>query len=145
MAVTATYNGPYTKGYLQYIDLASYHTLVAVPGSTYTIGVASGWATLAAIPADGTWTPSAPPQSPALFTSVPGLAVPGAFFPGSPATGGDDAQALAMEAPEASEGEQWAERVVATAGTPDPIYSEIRERLATAGEQLAVLSRKQQP
>lgn len=85
LGVTATFHGHYTTGYLQYIDLSTYHTLVAVPGNTYDIVVASGWENqLAAPPTDGQWTAAAP--FPAQFSGVPGFASPGAFIPGSPGT-----------------------------------------------------------
>lgn len=85
MAVTATFHGSYTLGYLQYIDVSNQYTLVARPGDTYQIAIASGWGSLvAAIPADGRW--AGPAQFPAQFSGVPGFASPGAFFPSSPGT-----------------------------------------------------------
>ncbi len=133
--VYATYNGSYTKGYLQYVDLSTYHTLVGVPGNTYDVGIASGWEVLAAMPADGFWQAV---QAPPALTSVPAAAVPGAFYPGSPgpAPGGGDMGVLE----ERSEEEVWAEGVTAAA---DPVYMEVRERLASAGEKLAALQRRQ--
>lgn len=136
MAVTATFSGSYTKVYLQYIDLATYHTLVAVPGGTYTIGVASGWEALGAVPGDGSWATPAT----ATLTAVPGAPEPGAFYPASPGP----APAPAMSRLEVrSEEEAWAERVVTAAS--DPIYSENRERLARAQEQLAALRQARKP
>ena len=83
--VSATYYGQYVRGYLQYIDLSNYHTLVAEPRNTYQIAVASGWGgQLAAVPADGLW--GGPGQFPAGFSGVPGFASPGAFILGSPGT-----------------------------------------------------------
>lgn len=142
MAVTAIYNGPYTKGYLQYIDATTYHTLVAVPGNIYTITIASGWEVLAPLPADGTWASSS--QSPAGFSSVPGIAIPGAFVPGSAGAGQQDAGTLdASFLPDGGEENEWADQVMRAAD--DPIYREIRERLIQAGEKLAVLRRGQRP
>ena len=83
--VSATYYGNYVRGYLQYIDLSNYHTLVAEPRNTYQIAVASGWGgQLAAVPDDGLW--GGPGQFPAGFSGVPGFASPGAFILGSPGT-----------------------------------------------------------
>lgn len=85
MAVTATFYGAYTLGYLQYIDVSNQLTLVARPHNTYQIAIASGWAGLvAAIPADGQW--AGPALFPAQFSGVPGFASPGAFILGSPGT-----------------------------------------------------------
>ena len=84
MAVTATFYGAYTLGYLQYIDVSNQHTLIARPHNTYQIAVASSWPGLAAIPADGRW--AGPGLFPAQFSGVPGFASPGAFVLGSPGT-----------------------------------------------------------
>ena len=69
---------------------------------------------------------------------MPGAPEPGAFYPGSPGTasGGGDMGVLE----ERTEEEVWAEGVIAAA---DPIYGEIRDRLASADEKLAVLRRQQ--
>ena len=135
LGVTATFSGYVTTGYLQYLDLSTGHTLVAVPGGIYTIAIASGWEALAAIPADGNWQASAGPVSVTL-TAVPGAAEPGALYPGSPGPSGSMAMLDVL-----SEDEVWAEGVMATAA--DPIYGENRERLASAREKLAVLRRQQ--
>jgi hypothetical protein len=120
VGVTATYNGPYTKGYLQYVDEGSNgHTLVAVPGGSYFVALASGWAGLLATPpADGLW--SASTFSPVLLSGVPGFASPGAFVLGSPGTarpsGGDEGRLEAARVEVAPETEDaglrrdgWAE------------------------------------
>lgn len=134
LGVTATFSGYITTGYMQYLDLGTGHTLVAVPGGIYDIAIASGWEALAAIPADGNWQASAGPVSVTL-TAVPGAAEPGALYPGSPGPAGDMSM---LE--ERTEEDVWAEGVMAAA---DPIYAEVRERLASAGEKLAVLRRQQ--
>lgn len=136
LGVTATFGGYITTGYMQYLDLGTGHTLVAAPGGTYSIAIASGWEALAAIPADGFWEPSSLPAA-ATLTAVPGAPEPGAFYPGSPGpVSGGDMSVLDERTAE----EVWAEGVVAAA---DPIYGEIRDRLASAGEKLAVLRRQQ--
>jgi hypothetical protein len=84
MAVTATFYGNSTRGYLQYTDLQNGDTLVAEPLNVYQVAVASGQAGLASLPADGLW--GGPSQFPAQFSGVPGSASPGAFIPGSPGT-----------------------------------------------------------
>lgn len=133
MAVRATFSGAYTKGYMQYTDLSTFQTLVAAPGSTYTIGIAAGWEVLSPLPADGAWgapTPAAP-----TLSAVPGAAEPAAFWPASPG------QVSSMGVLEGrSEEDEWAGRVMAAA---DPIHGEIRERIAGAREKLTVLQRQQ--
>lgn len=140
MGVTATFHGPYMKGYLQYIDLSTYHTLVAVPGNTYDVGIASGWEVLAAIPGDGLWTTAE--LFPASFSAVPGFAAPGAFFPASPGiapvAGGPVESVFHDDA--VDEEEAWAQQVVADAAG-GKVFAEVREGLADAGEKLAALRR----
>jgi hypothetical protein len=79
----AVYNGLYPQGYLQYTDLGTGLTLVAQPGSQYTLTAASGWKGLITIPpSDGLWAISslhavlepqpvipAPGEIPAHFTA----------------------------------------------------------------------------
>ena len=150
MGVTATFHGPYMKGYLQYIDLSTYHTLVAVPGNTYDVGIASGWEVLAAIPGDGLWTTAE--LFPASFSAVPGFAAPGAFFPASPGiapvAGGPVESVFHDESvfgdDDVDEEEAWAQQVVADATAADgKVFAEVREGLAGAGEKLAALRRLQ--
>jgi len=140
VGVTATFHGPYMKGYLQYIDLSTYHTLVAVPGNTYDVGIASGWEVLAAIPGDGLWTTAE--LFPASFSAVPGFAAPGAFFPASPGiapvAGGPVESVFHDDA--VDEEEAWAQQVVADAAG-GKVFAEVREGLADAGEKLAALRR----
>ena len=137
--VTATFYGSYTKIYLQYIDLSTYHTLVAVPGEVYTVGIASGWTGLAAVPADGSW--GAVSEGMAQFSAVPALAVPGASVPGRPGEHAGGESGMDEEDAVADPDLEWAARVAASA-SEDPIYGEIRKQLDQAGEQIAVLRRK---
>lgn len=141
MGVSATYHGPYTRGYLQYVDLATYHTLVAVPGNTYDIGIASGWEALAAIPADGFWGAVTPPGAP--FSGVPGAAVPGSFILSLPSLASAVGGALEEDAREADPDVEWAQQVISSAGN-DAVFRENRERLDRAAQMIAVLRRKQQ-
>lgn len=136
LGVTAIFGGYITTGYMQYLDLGTGHTLVAVPGGTYSIAIASGWEALTAIPAGGYWQASSAPVA-ASLTAVPGAPEPGALYPGSSGPSGSMAM---LE--ERTEEDEWAEGVIAAA---DPIHGEIRDRLAAAGEQLALLRRRGRP
>lgn len=139
--VTATFYGGYIKVYLQYIDASTGHTLVAEPGNTYDVALASGWGgRLAPVPADGSWG-GGPPLFPAQFSAVPGFASPGAFFPASvgisPQPDSLVADAVFREEAELSPDEQWAQDAV-----DESIFGAAREQLDRAGEQLARLRRR---
>jgi len=54
--VHSTYNGNFTRGYLQYTDLGTGLTLVAQPGGTYHLTPASGQTDLTSPPSDGWWS-----------------------------------------------------------------------------------------
>ena len=143
IGTVATFYGSYTKVYLQYLDLSNYHCLVAVPGNTYLVGIASGWTGLSPVPGDGSWGAALPE-----FTAIPGLAEPGAFWPASPdplgseGSGEMDARDEVME--ETSAAEEWAaEQVAVAARSDDPLYGEARDALAGAREKIAVLRGQQ--
>ena len=86
--VHSTYYGLFTRGYLQYADLTTGLTLVAVPGGTYHLAPASGQTDLASPPNDGWWagtTMGGPLGIPAHFTAADVRAAPAAAGrPGDP-------------------------------------------------------------
>ncbi|HTY27931.1 MAG TPA: hypothetical protein VMD51_07275 [Mycobacterium sp.] len=69
VALETIYYGSFTRGYLQYTDLSTGLTLVAVPGHAYTIAVASGWTGLSVPPSDGNWSEVPPEPADAMMAS----------------------------------------------------------------------------
>jgi hypothetical protein len=51
----AVFTGNETLTYLQYLDVQAGRTLVAVPGGTYDVAVASGYVNVGLLPDDGRW------------------------------------------------------------------------------------------
>ena len=55
--LTAVFTGTETLTYPQYMDAQTMRTLVASPGGTYGITVASGYVNVGSLPDDGRWIP----------------------------------------------------------------------------------------